>query len=576
MDNNSGISINEDGVSLRVAQQSYQELKNRYYLPVKANFTISFDYEVTDAGTGQGVFYLKSYNENDYSVASIRIDATTEGIIKHASGTISNNTAYLSFGQWGYSAIVRVFNIQLELGDTATDYEPYQGQSIDISLGDHQIRSLPDGTEDTLTFSYIGPSIREGWGLYNVELVQIADELDLGTRTWTAHATREHVFYASMAGTNGQGVASTTDMPNLLCTALRAGKYPDVMTGNLDNVINYASTTNFVYVYSSAYTTATDFKAAVSGAILQYELITPITHSLGVVELPLSEDLNLWASTSLSTTIDATWWHEPGRVEKNEIDISLTASNLGNAIDSTTLSAPYTEVEWVESNGMQYVYLDWKPPVATWGFEADFIIRNAFTSSVGAWNPNTNVNGYGNIFGTRNASGINDIQLGTYSTNGVIRWGQAGDVSTGLFKKDKTRQQISLRGTTLTKADGTTVTVTRSTEVDSKFYANMTVFCMHEGLRRAATSGIVQPGSVRIYSLKFYDDDDLKVDLVGALRNSDGMTGLYDKVSEHFYPAYGMTYGDVVGDLGTPDTILEAIAKSKIVANVDNRQISRM
>ena len=145
-----------------------------------------------------------------------------------------------------------------------------------------------------------------------------------------------------------------------------------------------------------------------------------------------------------------------------------------------------------------------------------------------------------------------------------------------MFKKDKTRQQISLKGTTLTKADGTTVTVTRSTEIDSKFYANMAVFCIHEGLRRGATGGISQPGSVRIYSLKFYDGDELKVDLVGAIRNRDGITGLYDKVKNHFYPAYGMTYGDIVGDLGIPDTILEAVAKSKINVHIDNRQISRM
>ena len=75
--------------------------------------------------------------------------------------------------------------------------------------------------------------------------------------------------------------------------------------------------------------------------------------------------------------------------------------------------APYTEVEWVESCGKQGIYLDWKPPVNTWGFSADFIIRNAFSTTAGTWEAAKNANGYGNIFGTRNSSGVNDLQLGS-------------------------------------------------------------------------------------------------------------------------------------------------------------------
>lgn len=405
--------------------------------------------------------------------------------------------------------------------------------------------------------------------MYNAELVQNVYHIDdVSTlRVSSYNQSNLYITYVSpFIGVNTQSSESI----NVLSPSYKGSR-------TLNRPCCYVTASGGAILFGNDnFTDRTTTENLLSGVSFDYQLETPIVHNLGVVELPLSKDLNLWASTSPSTTIDATWWHEPGRAEKNAIDISLTSSNLGDAIDSTTLSAPYTEVEWVESNGTQYVYLDWKPPVATWGFEADFIIRNAFSSSAGAWNPNTNANGYGNVFGTRNASMVNDIQLGTYTTNGVVRYGQNAASDTGLFKKDKTRQQISLRGTTLTKADGTTVTLTRSTEDDSKFYANMAVFCMHEGLRRGATGGIIQPGSVRIYSLKFYDGDDLKVDLVGALRNRDGMTGLYDKVSEHFYPAYGMTYGEVVGDLGIPDTILEAIAKSKINVHIDNRQLSRM
>ena len=237
--------------------------------------------------------------------------------------------------------------------------------------------------------------------------------------------------------------------------------------------------------------------------------------------------------------------------------------------------APYQEVEWVESNGKQYVYTDWHPPIATWGFEADFIIRNTFNTTQAAWNPDTNANNAGALFGVRNAGGVNDIQLATYSTNGYFRIGGSATIASGI-KKDGTRQQISLKGTTLTKPDGTTATVTRATETANKPYQNMTVFAYHDGLRRAGSGAVVYPSSTRIYSLKFYDGETLAVDLVGAIRKKDGVTGLYDKVSHHFYPAAGMTYGGVVGDIGDVDTLLNSVHKNSIYLMADNTVATRM
>lgn len=231
--------------------------------------------------------------------------------------------------------------------------------------------------------------------------------------------------------------------------------------------------------------------------------------------------------------------------------------------------APYTEVEWVESCGKQGVYLDWKPPVNTWGFSADFIIRNAFSTTAGTWAAAKNANGYGNIFGTRNSSGVNDLQLGSYGSTGTLRIGNGTGIATGM-KTDKSRQQISLIGTKVTKADGSTATVTRQSETSGKPYANMCVFCMHEGLRRSGTGNLTQPGTVRIYSLKFYEGSTVKVDLVGAIRKSDGVPGLYDKIANHFYPSFGLTYGNAVGDLGSKDTILRSAEKKAFKLHIDN------
>ena len=93
----------------------------------------------------------------------------------------------------------------------------------------------------------------------------------------------------------------------------------------------------------------------------------------------------------------------------------------------------------------------------------------------------------------------------------------------------------------------------------------MTVFAMHEGSKRSGTGSAVQPGTVRIYSLKFYEGTDLKVDLVGARRKKDGMTGLYDKVKGHFYPAKDLLCGNEKNDLGEPDTVVGALSKQNII-----------
>jgi len=65
-------------------------------------------------------------------------------------------------------------NIQLELGSTATAYEPYVGTTVD--LYDGTLRSLPDGTKDTLHLSYLRPSTREGWAWYQATLTALVGE----------------------------------------------------------------------------------------------------------------------------------------------------------------------------------------------------------------------------------------------------------------------------------------------------------------------------------------------------------------------------------------------------------------
>ena len=311
------------------------------------------------------------------------------------------------------------------------------------------------------------------------------------------------------------------------------------------------------------------FLAKVAGKSIIYPLDEPYTIDLGYVSLPqVTDGSTVHVAAEVQPVIGGSWWAKAGEGAGEAVD--AVSDHVGTA------ECPYTEVEWVESNGTQYVYLDWKPPIATWGFEADFIIRNAFNTTQAAWRSDTNASNAGAIFGTRNTSSVNDIEFLAYNSTGLLRNGTGSYTTSGLLKTDKTRQTVSYRGTSLKRGDGTTVTWARTSETTNKPYANMAVFCYHDGLRRSGTGYLLYPSTTRIYSLKFYDGDNLEVDLVGAIRNRDGMTGLYDKVKGHFYPAANMSYGGPVGTLGEPDTVETALKKRDIVLTIDNRSVSRM
>lgn len=282
------------------------------------------------------------------------------------------------------------------------------------------------------------------------------------------------------------------------------------------------------------------------------------------------------AEGTLATKVDTSTFNTLSQtVEGNSSSIQQLTTETTTLTEKVTLAAPYTQVEWVESNGKQYVYLDWKPFTETFGFEADFIIRNAFVTSAGAWNETTNIDGFGNVFGVRNYSMVNDFQLGSYNTYGVLRFGGGKDVNPRLSRN--VRQTCSLLGNSYTSPDGTVTEIVRGTTTANKNYQNMTIFAMYEGAtRKSATGNLVQPGSVRIYSLKFYDNDTLAVDLVGAIRNSDKVTGLYDRVSNHFYPAAGMSYGNVTGNLGDSETLLSQLARQNVQVTTNNTDASRL
>lgn len=217
-------------------------------------------------------------------------------------------------------------NIQLELGSTATAYEPYEGHNVPIPLQGNALRSLPNGTKDKLTLSWLRNSTREGWAWYSRSLLQRVDEVDLGTLVWSKYGpTQTGAYTFGSESLKGIAVpASSNDAVAALFSPLYpAASFNAVYRGN--NGVAMSPTTRtliFNQAYSSKEATAQQFMAAMSGVLLYYELVTPITHTLDPIELPI-----LPAPT-------CTVWSDPttGLILTYERDLTIALEKIEQAI----------------------------------------------------------------------------------------------------------------------------------------------------------------------------------------------------------------------------------------------------
>ncbi len=189
-------------------------------------------------------------------------------------------------------------------------------------------------------------------------------------------------------------------------------------------------------------------------------------------------------------------------------------------VNLNVLPTGYIPVEYIESTGKEYLRTGVNPKGSI-GFEVKFETFNTFSG---------NESEYGSIFGGRNDSQINEIQLTTYATtglkNGTLRYAQSshpGNIELGEINK------ISFIGNTY-------VTNTEQYQIAREEFESsneITIFAVNDG------GNIKQFGKVRLYNLKIYDDETIIRDYVPCYREIDGEIGLYDLVNNTFIQNQG-------------------------------------
>lgn len=187
---------------------------------------------------------------------------------------IFRTSSYLGAG----TVTVNISNIQIERGSTPTSYEPYQSQSVTVTLND----------------TTYGGTLNMGTG----ELVVTYGVVDLGTLRWGFESTN-NVFQTSTAL-----VKTGSEGTPIICDRYVARPYGyNGSYSTEDKIIYVHAGSGTLRVRDSAYTDATSFKNAVNGVQLVYELIKPITYNLTPAQIRLLKGSNTIETDAGTLTI---------------------------------------------------------------------------------------------------------------------------------------------------------------------------------------------------------------------------------------------------------------------------------
>ena len=165
----------------------------------------------------------------------------------------------------------------IEIGSTASSFEPYSGTTYPIPLG----QTVYGGTLDVTT------------GKLTVDRAMV----DLGAKKWyTSTAAGRTRFRASI--TDIECISSPNVRAPMLCSAYKTETANNTYTGKQGISLQQNAADVYVYDPQTESMTTAEFKSAMSGVQLVYKLATPQTYQLTPTEVTtLLGDNTIWADT---------------------------------------------------------------------------------------------------------------------------------------------------------------------------------------------------------------------------------------------------------------------------------------
>ena len=204
--------------------------------------------------------------------------ADDSSLIKKVVGTVANTeyqetvtfTATTDFvSLCGLTTMV--YDVQLENGDTATNYSPFYQTEHTIP---EAIRNLPG-------YGWSAGTARNYVDYENKKYYQCVGSVDLGTLTWTAG---ESVSFKTHHLAGQKLTKSYSIAPNFICPKYSTKTQNESWGKTSITGISATSNVNgYIYVNDTSYTDATAFKQAMQGVILYYELANPIVTDISTM-----------------------------------------------------------------------------------------------------------------------------------------------------------------------------------------------------------------------------------------------------------------------------------------------------
>ena len=223
-------------------------------------YTLSADYTMIEnsvVSTAQVSCHL--YGNNNYPGSAFTSAPVGSTVKVKNTYTVEEGYYYPVFTL--NSGKVKIENIQIELNSTATAYEPYQENKIDL-LSTQTLNGI-NGVNDYIEV------IDKGNGLYDLKKTQNIDSVDLGSLGFDVDGSN---FVSGAMSSDIKPPANDNSVGNYICQ-----KYVCcALNKSFVNGDFGVNSSGYVYFRNSTYTTANDFNAAVTGTMLYYQLKTPV------------------------------------------------------------------------------------------------------------------------------------------------------------------------------------------------------------------------------------------------------------------------------------------------------------
>ena len=169
-----------------------------------------------------------------------------------------------------------IYDVQLENGDTATNYSPFYQTAYQIP---EAIRNLPG-------YGWSAGTAKNWVDYENKKYYKCIDSMDLGTLDWKINTTSSvgNHFYGSVEHFNFKYLgAFGTTVYNVLCSKYRTVARSSNVFVDKTITIDGVTVVSQIQVKDTAYPDATAFKQAMQGVILYYELEKPIVTDISTL-----------------------------------------------------------------------------------------------------------------------------------------------------------------------------------------------------------------------------------------------------------------------------------------------------